>query len=219
MATTSEHDGAGPDRRLADKIAAALPLESWDAERTEGLVAELESAIQFQRDCLPHSLDLEAEKRRRDELRKGRKSAKRRAETYEAAARAIQESTPRAVSHLLGIRGHVIDSKVHGYDRTRLNPHLLIDDLRKLARGERWIEARGTALLRGRKHSADDLLVDLVEELLLRHGVDPTAYPDPVNSMSTGTLVTVCALMRGEKPTKAGWVVKAAVRLRAQRRA
>jgi hypothetical protein len=207
------------DRKLAEQIATALRIDGWDSDRAEALITELEQAIQWQRGYLPHSLDVEAEKERRERIRQSRENANRRAEAYEAAIQSIQESPSQAVSHLLGIRGRVIDSNVDGFDRARVDPFPLMEDLRKLAQGERFIAKRATDLLRERKHTADDILVGLIADLLFRHGVRPTAYPVPSSSAATGNLVTACAMMRNEQPTTASWVVKAAVRLRAQRRA
>ena len=207
------------DAALATRIAAAVAPADWDDSREQDLADDLHRIIECQTFLLPDSLDREESIRRKERIKCSRTESLKKADAYDAAANTLHDSPQLVGTQLFWANKYAPGSD----DLSRAASLLLASDpfpmkaaLHALARGERLQAKYATEALNSRKHYADDVLVEWVAELLVRHGLRPTAYPNEfeVGTPSVGNLVVVCAMLRDESPSTARWVVKAATRAR-----
>lgn len=188
--------------RLGCEIVEKLALDDWDEKREAALAHDLARVA-----WAIHAFLSDAQIQTSAKLTAEREQAQTNVRIYRAAAEAIRADPLRSTRGLMGIQKFVIDA-LRTPSPTDL--HDLTSDLDALALAEQQTADRITAALSERKDSRKRAVVEWAAEVLARHGVRPTAYETNEDGLTTGALTIACAMLNGDEPTKAFWVVNLA---------
>lgn len=207
---------------LARTIAEEIAPENWETNdpKRKSLVEELGRIID--NDARRQREEDEWKRRAPSSLKGARDGAKTNAATFRAAAAALANfpalavDTVEAFEELLDFKGNWGS----GYEPEWATKRVQRALERAAEAEDTQAEGYTTQLASRDNYLRTDPLVQELVLALERVGIDPTAYIDPRSPLpcATGHLVTAAAMVRGEAPLKAGWVVKAAERIRERRR-
>jgi hypothetical protein len=235
-----------PSSKDLEPLAASLLPEDVGHVAVRALAEDLLCAAETHRVFFPHAAGERCEFRRRraassagrplprtvnpkrEELAAFVRLAKEKAVALKRAAELLPDMPMLIGSELMGVIHETIGDGGVDQELERAavclvggSPFPLRRVLLALAR---WSELQvkwGSQMLKSRRRFANDQLVEWVEQTLVRNGVAPTAYrADNARAgyVSTGNLVTACAVLCDEDPLHAFWVVDTKERISAARR-
>ena len=207
-------------RELAQRITEELRPDDWDDLRARSFEEDLFRIVRHLRDGFPDFFT------KNSDGRDGLKFIHQRLENEATVLEKYVETFGRTeftFGHELLTAIRYVPEKadrraeVERAARELLSPQPfpISEVLGTLARYKRFQAGVLKKTFKTRGHqTATSFLARAIWNLLNRYGIEPVAHTVNEDGMTTGALVTACAMLRGDNPTRAFWAVKAAEKLR-----